>query len=364
MTYSRERQSKNLWERPELVALVHQTLNPPSQAKEKQAATLGRLKRPASFPAPVSVSKKTKKGHVQSLPPTPSALDTPSDTAQQRPAIRMQRMGKEAAPKRLAEAKSPPSQQLKKEERFSLRTRDRVGGPVTRSLQMANAAPSAEVKTEDPPIQEPKETQLYARLDESKLRYTRETCIRLTLLQAIGTHLPHAGGSRQTSCPLKLEDVMQGSCASGTAMEDTLTCSHATFSQVFGRQGQLMQATVQSLNSLNDQIAQFMVTRPCSLADEDEAFIPGERDTLRKSMTLMRHLLVDAQGKILKMMEDNKHLAQRIDGAIQSASQEVTNLRSELSATSRRLAELGASSPPALENHHQHNHHDDSLHYR
>ncbi|XP_008288315.1 putative uncharacterized protein C1orf196 [Stegastes partitus] len=78
-------------------------------------------------------------------------------------------------------------------------------------------------------------------------------------------------------------------------MEDTLTCSHATFSQVFGRQGQLMQATVQSLNSLNDQIAQFMVTRPCSLTDEDEAFMPGERDTLRKSMTLMRHLLVDAQ---------------------------------------------------------------------
>lgn len=133
----------------------------PSQpSKGKTAATLGRLKRPASFPAPVSVSKKTKKGHVQSLPPTPSALDTPSDTAQQRPAIRMQRMGKEAAPKRLAEAKSPPSQQLKKEERFSLRTRDRVGGPVTRSLQMANAAPSAEVKTEDPPIQEPKETQV------------------------------------------------------------------------------------------------------------------------------------------------------------------------------------------------------------
>lgn len=54
-------------------------------------------------------------------------------------------------------------------------------------------------------------------------------------------------------------------------------------------------AAVQSLNSLNDQIAQFMVTRPCSLANEDAAFIPGERDTLRKSMTLMRHLLMDAQ---------------------------------------------------------------------
>uniref|UniRef100_A0A3P9IZS9 Kazrin, periplakin interacting protein n=1 Tax=Oryzias latipes TaxID=8090 RepID=A0A3P9IZS9_ORYLA len=45
------------------------------------------------------------------------------------------------------------------------------------------------------------------------------------------------------------------------------------------------------------------------------------------------------------MMDDNKQLAQRIDGAIQSASQEVTNLRSELSATSRRLAELGATDP-------------------
>ena len=63
------------------------------------------------------------------------------------------------------------------------------------------------------------------------------------------------------------------------------------------------------------------------------------------------------------MMEDNRQLAQRIDGAIQSASQEVTNLRSELSATSRRLAELGATSPPALENH-KHNHHGDSLRYR
>lgn len=46
-------------------------------------------------------------------------------------------------------------------------------------------------------------------------------------------------------------------------------------------------------------------------------------------------------------MDDNKQLAQRIDGAIQSASQEVTNLRSELSATSRRLAELGASDSSA-----------------
>ncbi|XP_051915151.1 kazrin-A isoform X5 [Hippocampus zosterae] len=128
-------------------------------------------------------------------------------------------------------------------------------------------------------------------------------------------------------------------------MEEMLTCSRSPFSQVFGRQGQLMQATVQSLNSLNDQIASFIVTGPKSLEQDDNVYCPPEKETLQKSMTLMRHLLVDAQAKILKMMDDNKQLAQRIDGAIQSASQEVTNLRSELSATSRRLTELGAADP-------------------
>ncbi|XP_068598561.1 PR domain zinc finger protein 2 [Brachionichthys hirsutus] len=133
---------------------------PSQQSKGKTAAAApGRLKRPASFPPPASTSKKAKKGQLQTLPPpTPSAPNTPSDSAQQRPAIRMQRMGKGAAPKRLAVAKSP-AQQLRKEERFSLRARDRVGGPVTRSLQMANTAAPAEVKAEEPPIHEPNETQ-------------------------------------------------------------------------------------------------------------------------------------------------------------------------------------------------------------
>ncbi|XP_053509527.1 kazrin, periplakin interacting protein b isoform X3 [Ictalurus furcatus] len=54
------------------------------------------------------------------------------------------------------------------------------------------------------------------------------------------------------------------------------------------------------------------------------------------------------------MMEDNKQLAQHIDGALHSASQEVTNLHSELSATSRRLAELRANNPTGVENNHQH----------
>ncbi|XP_029007591.1 PR domain zinc finger protein 2 [Betta splendens] len=130
----------------------------PSQVgKVKTAGALGHLKRPASFPAPGSANKRSKKGQVQSLPLTPPAPDTPSDPAQQRPTMRMQRMGKEVAPKRLSEAKPPVAEQLK--ERFSLRTRKRVGGPVTRSLQMSNPAPAAEVKAEEAPLQEPKETQ-------------------------------------------------------------------------------------------------------------------------------------------------------------------------------------------------------------
>ncbi|XP_066528060.1 kazrin, periplakin interacting protein b isoform X2 [Hoplias malabaricus] len=107
-----------------------------------------------------------------------------------------------------------------------------------------------------------------------------------------------------------------------------------------------------------------MVNRPNALSHEEEAFLPTEKDTLRQSMALMRHLLMDAQGKILKMMEDNKQLAQRIDGAIQSASQEVTNLRSELSATSRRLAELGASSVENLQHNHHTHAHDPVVHHR
>ncbi|XP_061584271.1 PR domain zinc finger protein 2 [Cololabis saira] len=130
-------------------------------SKGKTAAKMGRLKRPALYTKPVSASKKTKKGLVQPSPHTLPALAAPSDPAQQ-PAARMQRpaAGKEPALKRSTETKSPPSsQQLKKEERFSLRMRERLGGPVTRSSQMANAAPPAELKPEEPPVQEPKESQ-------------------------------------------------------------------------------------------------------------------------------------------------------------------------------------------------------------
>ncbi|XP_063798999.1 kazrin isoform X4 [Pseudophryne corroboree] len=54
------------------------------------------------------------------------------------------------------------------------------------------------------------------------------------------------------------------------------------------------------------------------------------------------------------MMEDYKQLALRLDGEIQSASQEATNLRSELSATNRRLTDLKSADPCVMENN-QHN---------
>ncbi|XP_075997156.1 PR domain zinc finger protein 2 [Genypterus blacodes] len=128
--------------------------------KGKAGAALGRYKRQASFPAAVPASKKTKRGQIQSLPPAPASSEASSETAPPRPAARMQRAGKEAMPKKLAEAKSPPPPpQQKKDERFSLRSRERAGGPVTRSLQIANTGPSTEARTEEPPTQEPKETQ-------------------------------------------------------------------------------------------------------------------------------------------------------------------------------------------------------------
>ncbi|XP_056681252.1 kazrin isoform X1 [Monodelphis domestica] len=130
----------------------------------------------------------------------------------------------------------------------------------------------------------------------------------------------------------------------GDSMLMTSTPASGTFSHVFGQQCQLMEAAVQSLHTLNDQISHFVVTKSKTLEEDQDPFLPTEKESLKNSMTLMRHLLMDAQAKILSMMEDNKQLALRIDGAIQSASQEVTNLRAELTATNRRLAELSGSS--------------------
>uniref|UniRef100_A0A3P8X414 PR/SET domain 2 n=2 Tax=Cynoglossus semilaevis TaxID=244447 RepID=A0A3P8X414_CYNSE len=133
---------------------------PVKAGKGRTAAPLGQLKRPAPSPATASASKKTKKGQLQSLPPPLPAPDTSVDAAPQQTPVRT-RVDKDAAPKKSAETKPAPlkPQQLKKEERFALRTRERVGGPVTRRSQMSSTAPPAEGKSEEPPVQDSKETQ-------------------------------------------------------------------------------------------------------------------------------------------------------------------------------------------------------------
>ncbi|XP_078414287.1 kazrin-like isoform X6 [Cetorhinus maximus] len=121
-----------------------------------------------------------------------------------------------------------------------------------------------------------------------------------------------------------------------------------TFTRVFGHQCEIMQAAVQSLDTLNEQITYFIANKPVMADRQSDDLLPEERDTLKKSLNLMRHLLMDVQAKILSTMEDNKQLAGRIDGAVQSASREVTSLRAELTATSRRLAELSSGADSAV----------------
>ncbi|XP_061075902.1 PR domain zinc finger protein 2 isoform X1 [Conger conger] len=130
-------------------------------ARGRPTASQAQLKNPTSSSsspaASIPLGKKSRglPAPQQSPPHSPPA---------QRPLGRMQRGSKEVLPKKVSEVTSPLLQS-KKEERFAVKARDRVGGPVTRSLQLANAMPSGD--TEDPPNQEPEETQ------ESSLKLER-----------------------------------------------------------------------------------------------------------------------------------------------------------------------------------------------
>ncbi|KAL3861124.1 hypothetical protein ACJMK2_007193 [Sinanodonta woodiana] len=57
-------------------------------------------------------------------------------------------------------------------------------------------------------------------------------------------------------------------------------------------------------------------------------------------MVLIRKLLLDAQAKFRKMVEDNKQLAAKIDGSINLANKEVDTLRAELVDTNKRLMDI------------------------
>lgn len=117
-----------------------------------------RGKRPASLPLPVAPANKKGRKSLQAPPPSQSpAQSAAGEEVVERPAGRGQKGGKEASAKKAVDEKVTPAQQAKKEERFSLRPRERVGGPITRSLQQA-AAPPADGRPEDPTHQDPRET--------------------------------------------------------------------------------------------------------------------------------------------------------------------------------------------------------------
>nr|KAG5688894.1 hypothetical protein BaRGS_016462 [Batillaria attramentaria] len=128
--------------------------------------------------------------------------------------------------------------------------------------------------------------------------------------------------------------------------------------------------SIKSLDSLNDQIVQYIFGQslaggnphgnaapgdldldPLSQGREGDSpasgpgssssnLSPREQDGLQSSMVLIRRLLQDAQGKFRKMVEENKQLAVRIDGSIQSANHEVNALRAELADTNKRLSQI------------------------
>ncbi|XP_071945553.1 kazrin-like isoform X1 [Antedon mediterranea] len=101
-----------------------------------------------------------------------------------------------------------------------------------------------------------------------------------------------------------------------------------------------MELAIQSLDTLNDQIVQFILS-PKSSENDTSISHPPERDSLKSNLALMRRLLVDAQSKFRKVMEENKRLTSRIDNSLQSANQEVNALKSELAERDRRLTEIG-----------------------
>ncbi|XP_014781280.2 kazrin [Octopus bimaculoides] len=107
--------------------------------------------------------------------------------------------------------------------------------------------------------------------------------------------------------------------------------------------GSLVKA-IQSLDSLNDQIVQYIFLPRDVTLDLDRELSSQEHETLRSSMLLIRRLLMDAQSKFRKMVEDNKQLAARIDGSIHLANQEVNALRSELASTNKRLTQITSES--------------------
>ncbi|XP_056590832.1 PR domain zinc finger protein 2 [Triplophysa dalaica] len=124
---------------------VESEAKPLNKGKSPQVRT----KRPALNPD--AIAPQIKKGKKSNDPQT-SITPVLTDDHLARPQSKMQRGPKDVAVKKEAVV---TTSQSKKEDRFSVRTRERMGGPVTRSAQMASASTPVEVKTEEPLNPEP-----------------------------------------------------------------------------------------------------------------------------------------------------------------------------------------------------------------
>lgn len=97
-----------------------------------------------------------------------------------------------------------------------------------------------------------------------------------------------------------------------------------------GRPASTSDFAISSLENLNDQISTFVFSRKrlnrlasIHLTDEDQ-------QTLRESFFQMRSLLDDAQTQFSKMAEDNRHLAEKIDGSLHETNEEMLTMKREL----------------------------------
>lgn len=104
---------------------------------------------------------------------------------------------------------------------------------------------------------------------------------------------------------------------------------------------------IQSLDALNDQIIAFVFS-----PNVEALHLSGgsgrngdAEDPVKAAINLMRKLLLDAQAKFRKMVEENKALGGRLDTDLAMANQQMALLRAELSDTARRVSQL--NSPPS-----------------
>ncbi|XP_046678862.1 kazrin isoform X2 [Homalodisca vitripennis] len=108
-----------------------------------------------------------------------------------------------------------------------------------------------------------------------------------------------------------------------------------SFTKAFTKQNSEFESVINVLETLNSRL----VEDDSWFQDHGSPRQDQEALLLHTSMALMRRLLVDAQAKFRRMVDENRSVATRIDGEIREAHEEMAALREELADTSRRFEE-------------------------